>query len=144
RRPTSPRPFSPTRRPSDLPELQALPDVRAASPVVAAPFSGNGGWDGRPAADGQSPEQAGINPMVNMEVATPDYFRTLGVPIIRGRGFTDADREGVPGAVVVSQSTARLYWPGANPIGKRLRMGEKLEQVFTVVGVVPDTRYRDL
>ena len=127
-----------------VPELQALPDVRAASPVVAAPFSGNGGWDGRPAADGQSPEQAGINPMVNMEVATPDYFRTLGVPIIRGRGFTDADREGVPGAVIVSQSTARLYWPGADPIGKRLRMGEKLEQVFTVVGVVPDTRYRDL
>ncbi len=127
-----------------VPELQALPDVRAASPVVAAPFSGNGGWDGRPAADGQSPEQAGINPMVNMEVATPDYFRTLGVPIIRGRGFTDADREGVPGAVIVSQSTARLYWPGADPIGKRLRMGEKLEQVFSVVGVVPDTRYRDL
>ena len=127
-----------------VPELQALPDVRAASPVVAAPFSGNGGWDGRPAADGQSPEQAGINPMVNMEVATPDYFRTLGVPIIRGRGFTDADREGVPGAVIVSQSTARLYWPGADPIGRRLRMGEKLEQVFTVVGVVPDTRYRDL
>jgi len=127
-----------------VPELQALPDVRAASPVVAAPFSGNGGWDGRPAADGQSPEQAGINPMVNMEVATPDYFRTLGVPIIRGRGFTDADREGVPGAVILSQSTARFYWPGADPIGKRLRMGEKLEQVFTVVGVVPDTRYRDL
>ena len=125
-------------------ELQALPDVRTASPVVAAPFSGNGGWDGRPAADGQSPEQAGTNPMVNMEVATPDYFRTLGVPIIRGRGFTDADREGVPGAVIVSQSTARLYWPGADPIGRRLRMGEKLEQVFTVVGVVPDTRYRDL
>jgi len=127
-----------------VPELQALPDVRAASPVVAAPFSGNGGWDGRPAADGQSPEQAGTNPMVNMEVATPDYFRTLGVPVIRGRGFTDADREGVPGAVIVSQSTARLYWPGADPIGRRLRMGEKLEQVFTVVGVVPDTRYRDL
>ena len=127
-----------------VPELQALPDVRAASPVVAAPFSGNGGWDGRPAADGQSPEQASTNPMVNMEVATPDYFRTLGVPIIRGRGFTDADREGVPGAVIISQSTARLYWPGADPIGKRLRMGEKLEQMFTVVGIVPDTRYRDL
>ena len=82
--------------------------------------------------------------MVNREVATPDYFRTLGVPIIRGRGFTDADREGVPGAVIISQSTARHYWPGADPIGKRLRMGENLEQLFTVIGVVPDTRYRDL
>jgi putative ABC transport system permease protein len=127
-----------------LPELAALPGVSAVSPVVAAPFSGNGGWDGRPAAEGQSSEQAGANPMLNMEVATPDYFRTLGVPIIRGRGFTDADRAGASGVVIVSQSTARHYWPGADPIGKRLRMGEKLDQVFAVVGVVPDTRYRDL
>src|SRR5438309_10941483 len=82
--------------------------------------------------------------MGHMGGGTPDLFRHPRVPIIRGRGFTDADREGVPGAVIISQSTARLYWPGADPIGKRLRMGEKLEQVFTVVGVVPDTRYRDL
>jgi len=127
-----------------LPELVTLPGVLAVSPVVAAPFSGNGGWDGKPAAEGQSPEQAGANPMLNMEVATPDYFRTLGVPIIRGRGFTDADRAGASGVVIISQSTARHYWPGADPIGKRLRMGEKLDQVFAVVGVVPDTRYRDL
>ena len=127
-----------------LPHLAAVPGVLAVSPAVADPFSGNGGWDGRPAAEGQTPEQAAANPVLNMEVATPDYFRTLAVPIVRGRGFTDADRAGAPGVVIVSQSTARHYWPGADPIGKRLRMGGKLEEVFTVVGVVPDTRYRDL
>jgi hypothetical protein len=46
--------------------------------------------------------------------------------------------------VVVSQSTARHYWPGQDPIGKRLMMGSTLDQTFTVAGVVPDTRYRDL
>ncbi|HVH08525.1 MAG TPA: ABC transporter permease [Gemmatimonadales bacterium] len=127
-----------------VPELQALPGVRTVSPVVAAPFSGNVGWDGKPVAEGQTPEQAAANPMLNMEVVTPAYFETLGIPFLRGRGFTDADRQGAPGVVIVSQSAARHYWPGTDPIGKRLRGGEKLKQVSTVVGVVPDTRYRDL
>src|SRR5206468_969309 len=65
--------------------VQAIPGVRAVSPVVAVPFSGNGGWDGKPAAEGQSAEQAAANPMLNMEVVTPDYFATLGIPVRRGR-----------------------------------------------------------
>ena len=127
-----------------LPRLQAIPGVRAASPVVAVPFSGSGGWDGRPAAEGQSPEEATTNPMLNMEVVGPDYFETLGVPVLLGRGFTEEDREGAPAVVVVSQSAARHYWPGQDPIGKRLMMGATLGVTLTVAGVVPDTRYRDL
>jgi predicted permease len=127
-----------------VPDLQALPGVRTVSPVVAAPFSGSSGWDGKPVAEGQTPEEAAANPMLNLEVVTPVYFETLGIPVLRGRGFTDADREGAPGVVIVSQSAAHHYWPGADPIGKRLRGGEKLAHVSTVVGVVPDTRYRDL
>jgi predicted permease len=127
-----------------LPELQALPGVRSASPVVAVPFSGSGGWDGKPAAEGQSLEEAAANPMLNMEVVAAAYFETLGIPVIRGRVFTDADREGAPAVVVVSQSAARHYWPGGDPIGRRLLMGPELEQRLTVIGVVPDTRYRDL
>jgi len=124
--------------------LDATPGVRAVSPVVAIPFSGSGGWDGRPAAEGQSPAEATANPMLNMEVVTPAYFEALGLQITRGRLFTDADREGAPTVVVISQSAARHYWPGADPLGKRLRMGPELERTVTVVGVVPDTRYRDL
>jgi predicted permease len=127
-----------------IPRLKAIPGVRAASPVVAVPFSGSGGWDGKPAAEGQSPVQAAANPLLNMEVVTPDYFAALGIPVIRGRGFTDQDREGAPPAVVVSQSAVQHYWPGGDPIGKRLMMGPNLDQPSTVIGVVPDTRYRDL
>jgi len=125
-------------------ELEAIPGVRAASPVVAVPFSGTGGWDGKPVAEGQSQEDAAANPMLNMEVVVPDYFATLGVSLLRGRGFTDRDREGVPLAVVVSQATAHHYWPGDDPIGKRLKLGPNLELTANVIGVVPDTRYRDL
>src|SRR5437879_5093545 len=127
-----------------LPQVRAIPGVRAVSPVVAGPFSGPGGWDGKFAAEGQSPEQAAANPMLNMEVVTPDYFATLGIAVHRGRVFTDADREGAPPVVVISESVARLYWGTDDPIGKRLRIGEHLERAVSVVGVVPDTRYRDL
>src|SRR2546426_702845 len=127
-----------------LPRVRAIPGVRAVSPVVAAPFSGPGGWDGKFAAEGQSTEQAAANPMLNMEVVTPDYFATLGIAVRRGRVFTDADREGAPPVVVVSESVARLYWGSDDPIGKRLKIGEHLERTVSVVGVVPDTRYREL
>src|SRR5204863_348510 len=69
-----------------LPQVRAIPGVQAVSPVVAAPFSGPGGWDGKFAAEGQSPERAAANPMLNMEVVTPDYFATLGIPARRVRG----------------------------------------------------------
>src|SRR6058998_831632 len=127
-----------------LSQVRAVPGVRAASPVVAVPFSGSGGWDGKPQAEGQTAEQAAANPMLNMEVVTPDYFETLGILVRRGRVFTDADREGAPPVVVVSESAARHYWGSDDPIGRHLRMGANLERRATVVGVVPDTRYRDL
>jgi predicted lysophospholipase L1 biosynthesis ABC-type transport system permease subunit len=73
----------------------------------------------------------------------PSYFATIGAPILLGRGFADGDREGAPPVVVLSESAARHYWPGDNPIGKRLTMGRGGNTV-TVVGIVPDTRYRDL
>src|SRR5205807_9704000 len=127
-----------------LSQVRALPGVRGASPVVAVPFSGSGGWDGKPAAEGQSKVETDANPMLNMEVVTPDYFETLGIVVRRGRVFTDADREGAPPVVVLSESAARHYWGSDDPIGKRLRRGENFQRTATVVGVVPDTRYRDL
>ncbi len=126
-----------------VPQLEAIPGVRAVSPVVTVPFSG-GGWDGKPTAQGQSSEEAAANPMLDMEVVTPDFFAALGIPVLRGRGFIDQDREGVLAVVVVSQSAAQHYWPGVDPIGKRLMMGPNLDQSISVIGIVPDTRYRDL
>jgi ABC-type antimicrobial peptide transport system permease subunit len=82
--------------------------------------------------------------MFNMEVVTPDYFRTFGLRVLRGRAFTDADRKGAGQVVVISETTARQYWPNQSPLGKRMSIGGGLDESFTVVGVVPDTRYRDL
>lgn len=127
-----------------LPALRVIPGIRGVSPVVAVPFAGSAAWDGRPAAEGQSQEEAATNPMLNMDVVAPDYFQTLGIPVLRGRGFTDADRKNAPAVAVVSQSAARHYWPGADPLGKRLKLGPDLERTVAIIGVVPDTRYRDL
>lgn len=127
-----------------LPQLRAVPGVRAVSPVVAIPFSGSGGWDGKLASAGQSPAQTAANPMLNLEVVSPEYFAALGIPLRRGRLLTEADREGAPPAVVVSASVARYYWGAGDPIGEGLRMDGDSSHTLTVVGVVPDTRYRDL
>jgi putative ABC transport system permease protein len=121
-------------------QLRALPGVVDLTPVVAVPFTR--GWDGRPTAEGQTKEQAATNPMLNMEVVGPRYFEALGTPVLRGRGFTPADRAGAVEVVVLSESAARAYWPDGNAVGKRMQGFEK--NFLTVVGVVPDTRFRDL
>ena len=127
-----------------LTNVQALPGVSSVAPVLAVPFSGAGGWDGRATIDGQSADESAHNPMFNLEVVTPEYFEALGLRALRGRVLTDVDRAGAAPVVVVSEGMARGYWPNQDPIGKRLRTGRHLERTLTVVGVVPDTRYRDL
>jgi putative ABC transport system permease protein len=70
-------------------------------------------------------------------VATPGYFRTLGVPVLRGREFTDEYRGDGPLEVIISESFAQRYWPNEDPIGKRFRGGSN-NPVGTVIGVVGD------
>ena len=122
-----------------VPGLEALPGVQAVSPVVALPYVT--GWSGALAVEGQSAEQMAANPVLNMEVVTPNYFATLEIPILHGRAFTDADRDGARPVVMVGQATAQHFWPRADPIGKHMLMGS---DTVTIVGVVPDTRYHDL
>jgi putative ABC transport system permease protein len=122
--------------------VRAIPGVVAVSPVNAVPFSGSGGWDGRPSAVGQSEQDRQRNPMLNMEIVTADYFRAFEMPVVRGRGFTDQDREGAPGVIMLSESAARHFWPGGDPIGKRMFM--MANDTATVIGIVRDTRYREL
>jgi predicted permease len=120
--------------------LSALPGIAGVSTSVAVPFAQ--GWDGRPTAEGQTKEQAATNPMLAMDVVSERHFATLGMPIRRGRPFTTADGPEAPPVVILSESAARYYWPGDGAVGKRMVgfEGKKL----TVVGVVPDSRYRDL
>lgn len=125
-------------------QLSATPGVQGVSPVVARPFSENGGWTGHARTVGQSDAEAATNATFDMEVVSPDYFAAFALPVLRGRTFTDGDHEGAERVTIVSQSAARAYWPGRDPIGRQLIMGPSPNELFTVIGVVPDTRYRDL
>ncbi|MGQ0713116.1 MAG: ABC transporter permease [Gemmatimonadaceae bacterium] len=126
-----------------VPRLEAIPGVGAVAPVLTAPFVAVGGIFGQLAAEGQTADEVTRNPTLIFDVVTPSYFSTFGIPVVRGRAIADGDREGSPPVVVLSESAARHYWPGADPIGKRLTWGSG-ETSVTVVGIVPETRYRDL
>ena len=122
--------------------LGAVPGVRSVTPVLTPPFAPVGGIFGRIPAEGQTPEEESRNPAVTYEIVAPNYFGTFAIPLVRGRLFADNDRAGTPPVVILSESIARYYWPGADPIGKRLVRGKA--DWLTVVGVVRDTHYRDL
>jgi predicted permease len=128
-------------------QLEAAPGVAGATPVHTPPFAGTGGWDAPEfTAEGQGAEQAATNPSLNLESIHPSYFATLEVTLVRGRGFTEADRRGAPEVAVVSEDVAARTWPGEDPIGKRVKLGGPgaADPWRTVVGVARPTRYREL
>jgi putative ABC transport system permease protein len=131
-----------------LGRVRALPGVEAAAAVTLRPLWGTVGMDWPFTVEGQSPKDAERNPLLNFETVTPGYFRTLGIPLARGRDFDAFDRSGRPGVVIVSDALARRYWPGQDPIGKRLKIPlpptEYNGAWLTVVGVAGDARYREL
>ena len=82
--------------------------------------------------------------MLNLDVVVPEYFSTFGITLLRGRGFTDQDREGAPAVVVLSRvgGSALLARHGSDR--QAAGDGSEIRTTATVVGIVPDTRYRDL
>jgi putative ABC transport system permease protein len=126
-----------------LPELGALPGAISATTVHLGPGTGQTGLSARMRFEGQEPEEARNNPYGGWEPIVPSYFATMGIPITDGRGFTDADDRDAPPVAIVSESVVRRYWPGQNPIGKRLQFTSESPWA-TVVGVAADTRYREL
>jgi putative ABC transport system permease protein len=128
-----------------LTRAQSVPGVDHAAAVLQPPLSGTGGYDYGVLIEGQTESQAAANPYLNFEAASSDYFATFGLPILRGRALSDADRAGSQPVVVVSRGLAARMWPGQDPLGKRLRWpGDSTEVWRTVVGVANDTRYREL
>ena len=122
-----------------------LPGVSHATAVTTAPFAGTQGVDATVFAEGQ-PFDGSTNPLVNYEGADSSYFATLDVPILRGRGIDARDRAGSEPVAVVNEAFARLFWPGRDPIGRRIKWGMSTSdtQWLNVVGLVADTRYREL
>ena len=123
-----------------------LPGISQASAVVTPPFAGTSGVDATVFAEGQTIGES-ASPLVNYEGVDSAYFATLGLPILQGRGIDERDRDNSELVVVVNQAFARLFWPGRNPVGRRINRLESSDSRSpwrTVVGVVADTRYRDL
>jgi len=90
---------------------------------------------------GQPPVAPGQEPIARARFVSPNFFRTLNIPIRRGRDFSDQDGPGAPGAVIISETMARQFWPGHDPIGKQIQPGYPASSLIcTVVGVAGDVR----
>src|ERR1700677_17342 len=128
-----------------LDRVQRLPGVQSAGAVSALPLSGQG-TSGTTTIDSQSVPLEDTSPEVDQRIATPDYFKTMGISLVRGRFFEARDTDGAPLVVIVDESLAQTYWPNQDPIGKRLHPGGRQSQSpwVTVIGVVRHVRNRTL
>lgn len=124
--------------------LEHLPGVEMAGASTDLPLEG--GWIEIFTPEGyQPPPGAGLNTCYN-SVILGNYLQTLEVPLIRGRFFTDQDRSDSLPVLLVSESLAKRYWPGQDPIGKRLKQGppESTDPWLTIVGVVGNVKQGSL
>jgi predicted permease len=124
-------------------ELATIPGVTAAAAATNIPLQGV--WNRRLAVEGQTIPDAKDAPYINASVITPGYFRTLGVPILDGRDFTEDDAT-TPRVTIIDAAMAKQYWPGQSAVGKRVRYGPPAPDApwHTVIGVVPSIRNQSL
>lgn len=122
-------------------EVQSLPGVESAACVTSLPSGWSFNWT-EYTAEGRTPTSASDRPSAISQMVTPEFFRTLRVPLLQGRFLTAADKKGSLPVVVISDSMARTNWPGQNPLGKHLKLGrtDGPEPDRMVVGVVRDIR----
>jgi putative ABC transport system permease protein len=97
-------------------------------------------------AEGQPPMTAQNMPRAYYHFVTPEFFRTLRIPFVAGRTFTDVELQGNPNVAIVSENVAKRFWPAEDPIGKRIKPGREGSDApwITIVGVVNEMKYRDL
>jgi putative ABC transport system permease protein len=121
-------------------QIRAVPGVVSVGTTTTVPLTGGGSTqpftvEGRPA--GTIAEQ----PMAQTRYISPDYFRAIGIPLRQGRVFSDYDRDNSVPVVIISEAMARRFWPGENPIGKRLTPSFHSEQgAREIVGIVGDVK----
>jgi putative ABC transport system permease protein len=125
--------------------VETLPGVKSAAVASNLPLTYNG--DSITISIEGSPDPPPDHrPDVVTRVISPHYFATMGIQLLRGRECTEQDRTDSPGVVVISERTARHFWPGENPIGKRLKPGSSGNRRpwLEIVGVVKDVRQMEL
>jgi putative ABC transport system permease protein len=124
-----------------LERLRAAPGIRTAALTSAIPFGGTRGAngveiEGRPAVAGQVL-------IVDQRYISPDYFQTMGIPLLRGRLFTPNDDERAERVTIINRAMAERYWPNASPIDRRVRLQAGFDSAswFRIVGVVDNVRH---
>jgi putative ABC transport system permease protein len=134
-----------------LEEVRAVPGVESGALAIGLPFTGNDGDlvgvqfpDRPPSAPGKETE-------VLLQMVTPSYFETLGIPFIQGRRFDDRDRLDTPSVLIINETMARRFWPDQSAIGRSMTLldvGKSMtlldDTSATVVGVVGNSRQRQL
>ena len=127
--------------------IKSFPGVQTASSVIPLPLSGDRfsisfEIEGRPVAKGDQPS-------ADFFAVNYDYFRTMGIPVLKGRDFTERDDRKAPGVIVVTETFARTHFPGEDVLGKRIKPGittfeDEKSAMREIVGVVGDVRNRNL
>jgi predicted permease len=127
-----------------LERVRSLPGVTGAAVVLLRPLRDPIGWDYAFTVEGQDAEEQRRNPTSNHESISPDYFRTMGIPLREGRDFDARDTADSLPVVVVSEGLARRYFAAGSAVGRRLKFGppHSKQPWRTIVGVVGDVRYR--
>jgi predicted permease len=121
-------------------ELSELPGVRSVAAAMGLP-TGQYGSNGSYAVEGKHIFAPGQRlPHAGFELASPGYFATLGIPLVRGREFSSRDEYNAPFVAIISEALARETFPTEDPLGKRIQCGLDSPNWMTIVGVVGDVR----
>ncbi len=119
--------------------LSAMPSVRSVAFVEEPPLGLNGSDTGVEIPGYVPVENEGMS--VQFTIASPDYFKTMGVPLLRGREFTPRDDSAAVRTIVVNQRFVDRFWRGQDALGKTVKSGDA---AYTVIGVVPTGKYKSL
>ena len=122
--------------------ITALPGIQSTGAISFLPLTGLGSATGYEAV-GQ-PNQLGQEPVTDVRVITGDYFKTLGIPLLRGRLFDENNPADTSNKVIVNETLARVHWPGEDPIGKRIKVSWRSNIEDEIIGVVGDVRLTEL
>jgi predicted permease len=122
-----------------LQRVAGLPGVQSASIARRIPLAFSGSSSTRLTVDGYEtrPEE---EPFVEYNTVSPDYFRTMSIPVVQGREFTERDNEQAQKVAIINETMARRYWPGRDPVGQKFRTYD----TFEVIGVAKNIKYRSL
>ena len=126
-----------------LQRVRTLPGVMSASTANATPMGYYNNFDSL-TIEGYQPPPGQPLPGALYSTISTDYFETMGIPLLHGRTFTEADDENAQYVAIISEAMAKNYWPDKDPIGRQFQMASDSQHSLIVVGVTGDVRYRGL